>query len=162
MSTAKRRALAIRDRYGLRSPPTDEALLAVCEAEGLTVLDGCPELVGRVREVLIEDCLCLACDLDPCERRWLIAHGLGHWLLHKPGVWFFHQDARAARSQQEWQAEAFAGWLLCAGEDGGPPPLAVLEEGVGAVCAWARAPYLSVERWLRAALAPGVPLRSRA
>lgn len=154
MDVARCRALAVRDHYGLRTPPTDDELAGVCVAEGLTLVEDCPELVGRVREVLIGDCLCLACDLEHRERRWLVAHGLGHWLLHEPGLYFFRQDRRTGRGQQERQADEFAGWLLCSDEGTLPPP-EVLAGGIESVCAWATVPYLSVERWLRSVLAPG-------
>lgn len=149
------RALLLRKRYGLTGPPTDDDLRAICAGEGLTLVDA-PELVGRVKEVVIQDCLCLATGLCRRERRWLIAHGLGHWMLHEPGGHFYVRDERLARGKRELQAELFAGWLLCADANGAPPFGHLRCEGVTGLADWVDVPYAAVNRWIAMLLAePG-------
>lgn len=153
MSLAVRCACAIRERYGLTGVPSDDDLARVCAAEQLVVMQA-PELVGRVREVLIGSVLALARGLDRRERRWLIAHGLGHWLMHEPGGYVDVPDRDATRERQEWQAELFAGWLLCC--DGPIPPIdRITRDGVAGLAEYAEVPDAAALRWAEMAVPRG-------
>lgn len=153
MSSAVVHALAVRRDYGLVDVPTDDDLARVCAGEGLTLVLNAPELIGRVKEVLIGDCLCLAKGLDRRERRWLIAHGLGHWRMHEPTLHFYLRDRQIERDRQEWQAELFAGWFLWC--DGPILPMGVIaEQGVTGLAELGQVPYEAAQRWLAMAL-PG-------
>lgn len=147
VNVAVRHAMGVRARYGLRGSPSDEDLEAICAGVGLRVECECPELVGRVQELVFGNNLCLAQGLTRRERRWLMAHGLGHWLMHEPGAHFFVRDRTIVQDRQEWQAELFAGWLMLA-ESPIPPLGRIQREGVAGLAEWAEVPYRSVHVWV--------------
>ena len=144
---AVRHAMGVRRRYELVGPPTDDDLDRVCRGVGLKVELDAPELVGRVKEMVIGNHLCIARGVHRRERRWLLAHGLGHWLMHEPGGHFFVQDRGILHDQQEWQAEQFAGWLMLA-ESSIPPLGRIQHEGVAGLADWAEVPYRAAHAWV--------------
>jgi hypothetical protein len=140
-------AARLRARYALDGPPTDDDLEDVCAGVGLLLHVGVPELVGSVRECVLGQHLCIARGVHRRERRWLIAHGLGHWLMHEPGLHFSRRERGIVHDQQEWQAEAFAGWLLLA--DPPTPPLGRIQaDGVAGLADWAEVPYAKAHAWV--------------
>ncbi|MHB1131759.1 MAG: ImmA/IrrE family metallo-endopeptidase [Chloroflexota bacterium] len=63
----------------------------------------------EVREFRRARIIGIRCDQSPPWRFWLKAHGLGHVLMHRGEQAYMEQ---ATLAKQEYQAEAFAGWLL--------------------------------------------------
>ena len=89
-------------------PPTDPA--AVAAALGVEVVRW--PFSGRILEVVLEGVVALQQGLAPAWERWLIAHALGHHLLHTGAA--FHLDGWqwVSRFKAERQAEEFAAGLF--------------------------------------------------
>ena len=88
------------------SADLDEAL----DRAGLMVF--VRELAGRLREFYTGDSIVLSNQLSRPERRELVAHALGHHLLHAGNQW--HQQGRtySRANYQERQADVFAAFFL--------------------------------------------------
>lgn len=69
---------------------------------------------SNVQEITIGNRIAVRRGLSDRRRRWVIAHGIGHVLLHGKGnhVWLHMNDRRRDRDQEEIEAEAFAHKLL--------------------------------------------------
>lgn len=74
-------AKMLRKRYGVSDVPTDEQLLAMCEGEGVLLVEDLPP-IGDLREIYVEGTLALRPGQSRDWRRWLIAHGIVHHLCH--------------------------------------------------------------------------------
>lgn len=96
-----------RRHPGLTFPVDMEALAAAegCECLGWPFLE-------PVREVKQGCWIGLAEGLEVRERRHLIAHALGHHLLHSGNQLSFREWQKASRWRQEREAEEFAAHLL--------------------------------------------------
>ena len=105
------RATAIRIEFGLGIRVDADELAKLL---GLTVdtrLFRSPE----VQEITVGDRIGVSDRLTASQRRWVIAHGIGHALLHADSphtVWFHLVDARQHRDLYEMEAEIFAFNLL--------------------------------------------------
>ena len=100
-------AISVREAFAVRAIPTDEDLEHVLDGLQIDVVER--ELPGDFTEVLSERVVVLQPGLPRAERRWLIAHAIGHTLLHA-GVQT--RIMKEVRWQQERQADLFAGFLL--------------------------------------------------
>lgn len=76
-------------------------------------------------------------ELSDTERRWTLAHELGHHVLHAGNRFYFNSSAR---DKQERQADLFAGWLLLGDSWEGEEPWDIAEE--------AQLPEDRIRRWL--------------
>lgn len=105
MSRARRRALELRRDLGLHGEVDVEAVANLLGMEVVTW----PLRV--LKEMVIGDFICVAERLDPGWRRWVVAHAIGHRLMH-PGnhVWIRFHTGLAHRFERE--AEDFACSLL--------------------------------------------------
>ena len=81
----------------------------LAEALGLEVLAW--PLAGRVQEVLMEGVVAIGDDLGPQERRWAVAHAIGHHLLHS-GNLVYLRLATLLVPKLEREADDFAYGLL--------------------------------------------------
>lgn len=65
-----------------------------------------------LEEVWLWPCIAVRRDLSQTWRRWVIAHALGHYFLHRGNQLRFRRGDDLMRRRQEAQAEQFAAWLL--------------------------------------------------
>ncbi len=114
--------------------PADPA--AVAAALGVEVVHW--PFSGRILEVVLEGVVALRQGLPPAWERWLIAHALGHHLLHTGAA--FHLDGWrwVGRFKAERQAEEFAAGLFA-------PPGAWTLNGAAALARRLRLPEQKVE-----------------
>ena len=105
MSRAQRKALSLRHQLGLHGEVDVEAVANLLGMEVVTW----PLTV--LKEMVIGDYICVARRLDSSWRRWVIAHAIGHRLMH-PGnhTWIRFHTGLAHRFERE--AEDFACYLL--------------------------------------------------
>ena len=61
-----------------------------------------PWALRAQEEMRIDRYMCIAEDLEPDERRWMIAHSIGHWFLH-PGnhLWIYKHTSFGGRIERE-------------------------------------------------------------
>ena len=105
----------VLDRYPGPLPVDVER---IAEAEGLEVVEwGFPTL----EEAWFPPVIAVRAGLDPPWRRWVIAHALGHYYLHRGNQVWFRLRGRAMEGVrlQEEGAEQFAAWLLMPEEEVG-------------------------------------------
>ena len=110
--TGIREAKGVVRKLGLKGPVDVEDV-----ADRLGISVAVREFRGqKVQEITIGKYIAVRSDLKYRERRWAIAHGIGHVLLHREGnhVWLHTKQGRS-RSQHEREAEAFAHELLVGG-----------------------------------------------
>jgi hypothetical protein len=103
MNSAQQRALEIRRRYRFTCPRDIERVL---KAENIQVVRF--PLKGRVREVIVRNFVGLPLTLehDAREKYELLAHALGHFLLHAGNQLFFHLD-RDPVIVWQWERQAW-------------------------------------------------------
>jgi Zn-dependent peptidase ImmA (M78 family) len=115
MNRAQRKAVELRRRLGLRGRVDTE------EVANLLGLEVVPWSMQVQEEMLLGRYIGVAQRLDPRWRRWVIAHAIGHRLLH-PGNHLWIRDHTNLVSRYEREAEDFALALLVdqneAGEEG--------------------------------------------
>ncbi|MCY4623401.1 MAG: ImmA/IrrE family metallo-endopeptidase [Chloroflexi bacterium] len=97
--------MELRTKLGLRGQVDAEA---VANLLGLTVV---PLQLEELQELMVDDCIGVADRLAPAWRRWVIAHAVGHKVLH-PGnhLWMRMHTGLAGKVERE--AEDFAQALL--------------------------------------------------
>jgi hypothetical protein len=145
MLTASHAALTIRTDYAIRHCPSQDDLRQLCADLDVEVEDDAV-LVGRVREVYTGDAIVLKKGLPPGWRRWLLAHALGHHVLHPGGTHLYLANpyARFFQKREENQAEVFAGSLLFGALDA---PLHGVRD-VMDLARWAEVPLVCASRWV--------------
>jgi hypothetical protein len=93
----------------LACPVHDQVAGTEVEQEGLEVVEwNFPTL----EEVWLWPCVGVKRGLPVAWRRWVIAHALGHYSLHRGNQLWFRRRDDVTRRQQEAQAEPFAAALL--------------------------------------------------
>ena len=107
---AKLRAAELWHRYEL-SLPVD--LKLVVSSLGLEVVTF--PFQGRVKEAIIERVIGVRPGLTRPWFRWLVAHAVGHHMLHVGTSFYFSSWQWVNHAKAERQAEEFAAWFL-----GGP------------------------------------------
>lgn len=110
MTRAQRRGMELRRRLGLRGQVDAEA---VANRMGLEVWTW---PLSTLDEMLNEGSIAVAQRLGPGWRRWVIAHALGHQLLH-PGNHLWMRAHTLLGNRVEREAEEFAGALLMDGRE---------------------------------------------
>ena len=105
MKRAQRKALELRRKLGLHGRVDAEAVANIL---GLDVV---PWPMQVQEEIQMGRYIGVAERLDARWRRWVIAHGIGHWLLH-PGNHLWIRDHTSLGSLYEREAEDFARALL--------------------------------------------------
>lgn len=106
MNSSQQSAREIRRRYHLTRPRDIDRVL---KAENIQVVQF--PLKGRVKEVIVLNFIGLPLSLErhSCEEHELLAHALGHYLLHAGNQPFFHlAKERVVAWQMEHQAWDFA------------------------------------------------------
>ena len=142
MTPAQRRAREIRRELGLRGRVDAEG---VANHLGLEVWTW-PFRV--LQEMQTDGAIGVAQRLDAPWRRWVIAHAVGHSLLH-PGNHLWMRDHTLLGHRVEREADEFAGALLMDG-------LEALEQGISHP--WEVAEYFGVpEEMVRLYAAPTHP-----
>ena len=81
----------------------------IAEGEGLEVVEW---RLHVMEEMFLWPCIAVQRGLSQAWRRWVIAHALGHHLLHRGNQLWFRRHDDVMRRRQEVQAEQFAAWLL--------------------------------------------------
>ena len=96
MNKAQRRAVEFRRKLGLRGQVDAEGVASML---GFEVI---PWALRAQEEMRIDRYMCIAEDLEPDERRWMIAHSIGHWFLH-PGnhLWIYEHTSFGGRIERE-------------------------------------------------------------
>ena len=125
---AVQKAKALRQKLGLQGQVDVEAVANIL---GLTVFLW---RLDSLQELMVDDCIGVAERLAPVWRRWVIAHAVGHRVLH-PGnhLWMrLHTDLG---NKVEREAEDFAHALLMNAEEA---------TQMGLVHAWEIAEYFGV------------------
>lgn len=112
MSLARTKGRELRERYNLPTPVDVEALAKHLGIKLVT------RDLSEMDDALIRRRLGVARDQDQAHRRWAIAHGIGHFLLHKGDnvIWFRRHTQLG--NLWERQAEEFARGLLVDWEEG--------------------------------------------
>ncbi|MCY4583482.1 MAG: ImmA/IrrE family metallo-endopeptidase [Chloroflexi bacterium] len=105
LTRAQRRGRELRRELGLRGRVDAEAL---AEHLGLEVFSW---PFRTLQEMKVDDVIGVAERLDASWRRWVIAHAIGHSLLH-PGNHLWMQEHTLLGHRVEREAEEFAGALL--------------------------------------------------
>ena len=106
MNSSQQRAHEIRRRYRFTCPSDIDRVL---KAENIQVIHF--PLKGRVKEMIVFNFIGLSFSLErnSCEEHELLAHALGHYLLHAGNQPFFHlASERVVAWQMEHQAWDFA------------------------------------------------------
>jgi len=122
-NTAVERAMKLHRQYPGLVFPLDMDQLACLE--GCEIVDW--PLLFPVKEVKRGCWIGIAMGAGHSERRFLIAHALGHHLLHSGNQLSFYGPQKASLWKQEKEADEFAAHLLM--------PTAMLEE-IGNLPAW--------------------------
>lgn len=105
MTRAQRRGKEIRRELGLRGRVDAEE---VANRLGLDVLTWSFQVL---QEMQVDGTIAVARRLDASWRRWVIAHAIGHSILH-PGNHLWMQEHTQLGRRVEREAEEFAGALL--------------------------------------------------
>jgi hypothetical protein len=105
MNRARRKAVELRRKLGLRGRVDAE------EEANLLGLVVQPWPLAVQEEMLMGRYIGVAQRLDPRWRRWVIAHAIGHKLLH-PGNHLWVRDHTSLGGRYEREAEDFARALL--------------------------------------------------
>jgi Zn-dependent peptidase ImmA (M78 family) len=82
---------------------------------GLIVLE--EELAGRLSEVYFGDAIVVKRDLPRAVKRELIAHAIGHHLMHAGNHLTLQDNTYSFGNYHERQANVFAAWLLVPEEE---------------------------------------------
>ena len=83
----------------------------VTEMLGLRV-DEWPLPAGELHEVFVKDSIGVSTGVDDADKRWAIAHGIGHYILHSTGNQVWLRAHTGLSDKLEAQAEQFAYHLL--------------------------------------------------
>ena len=96
MNKAQRKAVEFRRKLGLRGQVDAEGVASML---GFEVI---PWALQAQEEMRIDRYMCIAEHLEPDERRWMIAHSIGHWFLH-PGnhLWIYKHTSFGGRIERE-------------------------------------------------------------
>ena len=121
MNQAQRKAVELRRRLGLRGRVDAE------EVANLLGLEVVPWSMRVQEEMLLGHYIGVAQRLDPRWRRWVIAHAIGHKLLH-PGNHLWIRDHTSLVGRYEREAEDFALALLVDQKEAGEERLRELWE----------------------------------
>ena len=105
---ARREAKRLRRRCGT-SNRVDVS--AVAELLGLRV-DEWPLPARELHEVFIKDSIGVSTEVGEADKRWAIAHGIGHRILHSTGNQVWLRANTGLSDKLEAQAEQFAYHLL--------------------------------------------------
>ena len=135
---ARGKAMELRRKLGLHGQVDAEAAANML---GLSVV---PLNLESLQELLVDDCIGVANRLTPSWRRWVIAHAIGHKLLH-PGNHMWMRINTGLGNKLEREAEDFAYSLLMDVQE-------ALHMGV--VDAWEMAEYFGVPEELVLLQAP--------
>lgn len=103
MRRAIDKAKEIENRFGCDP-------FVVAEKLGLAVLE--EDLKGRLREVYFGDSVVIRRDLLSSEKRELVAHAIGHHLLHAGNHLSMQNRVYSFGNYHERQANVFAAYLL--------------------------------------------------
>lgn len=82
----------------------------IADSLGLIVLE--EELEGRLSEVYFGDAIVVRADLPRAVKRELIAHAIGHHLMHAGNHLTLQGNTYSFGNYHEKQANVFAAWLL--------------------------------------------------
>ena len=121
MNRAQEKAVELRRRLGLRGQVDTE------EVANLLGLEVIPWSMQVQEEMLMGRYIGVARRLDPRWRRWVIAHAIGHRLLH-PGNHLWIRDHTSLVGRYEREAEDFALALLVDQKEAGEERLRELWE----------------------------------
>lgn len=69
-------------------------------------------LVGRLREIYFGDAIVIRADLPGTEKRELLAHAIGHHLMHAGNHFTLQNRIYSTGNYHEKQADVFAAFLL--------------------------------------------------
>lgn len=128
---AAEKAKALHERHPGMSIPVDMEKIA--ETEGCKLVEW--RFLSPVKEVKHGRWIGIAKGLDENERRYLVAHALGHHLLHCGNQLWFRDWQETSVVKQEKEADEFAAHLLI--------PENELEK-LGKPAAWEIAEYFGV------------------
>ena len=102
---ATRKAKQLRQKLSLRGRVDVESVANIL---GLTIV---PLKLESLQELMVDDCIGVAARLEPAWRRWVIAHAIGHKVLH-PGNHMWMRKHTSLGNRLEREAEDFARSLL--------------------------------------------------
>ena len=81
---------------------------------------------GRLKEVIIDGVIGVKPGLARSSFRWLVAHAIGHHMLHVGTSFYLESWQWVSHAKAERQAEEFAAWLM-----GGPDGWRYTEKELG-------------------------------
>jgi len=103
MRVAIKKAHEIYAKYG-------NNLKLICRELGLEIIQ--EDLVGRLKEVYFGDSIVIKKSLPKAEKQELIAHALGHYLMHAGNHLSQQKKIYSFGNYHERQANSFAAYLL--------------------------------------------------
>ncbi len=106
MTRASQAGREMRSRLGIEGAVDPEAVAADV---GVALIDW--PFKSEVEELKLPDTIFIAERLGPKDRRWAVAHALGHHVLHDGNHLWLRSSTQLA-SKYEREAEAFAYGLL--------------------------------------------------
>lgn len=83
----------------------------IAEREGIEIQES-DNMPGRFDDVIVSGTIFLPRGLLTPEKRWRIAHCLGHHFMHNGNQVWCHDNSGVYRPKQEHQANVFAACLL--------------------------------------------------
>jgi hypothetical protein len=104
------------------------SLRPLVQALGLEVVPW--RFAGRVREVIVDRVIGVDADAPRPWARWLVAHAVGHHLLHTGSSLYLDSWRWVERNKAERQAEEFAAGLLLAPLVASPSPVTLARRAV--------------------------------
>ena len=107
MRIALKKAKEIYVKYG-------NNLSFICREFGLNIIEG--DLEGRLKEVYFGDSIFVKKSLKKAEKQELIAHAIGHHLMHAGNHLSQQKKIYSFGNYHERQANAFAAYLLISEE----------------------------------------------
>jgi len=84
---------------------------AVAKAEGLEIME-VEDMPPRLQDLLYSNTIIIRKCLCPAERRWRVAHCLGHHFLHRGNGSRLDPNKVIFNPRQEREADVFAGYLV--------------------------------------------------
>jgi hypothetical protein len=106
----KVKAAELWDRHNLSIPVDLQRLVSELGLEVVAF-----PFRGRLKEVIIDGVIGVRPGLPRPWLRWLVAHAIGHYVLHVGTSFYLESWQWVNHARDERQAEEFAAWLL-----GGP------------------------------------------
>ena len=138
MNRAQRRAVELRRKLRLHGRVDAKGVADMLQLEIVF------RPMQKLQEMKMDGVICIALRFEPEWRRWLVAHAIGHEVMH-PGNHLWARKHTGIAHKYEREAEDFAHALLLDARE-------AIERGL--TCSWELADYFGVPEEVIALQAP--------